>query len=251
MTETSIALVTGAARGIGFGIAQELTAAGHHVVVNDLVEEAASNAAARLRSEGGSASHQVADVCDADANAAMLDRIEAEHGPVRVLVNNAGICPFVHLMEIDRATFARTLEVNLIAPFLLSQAVARRMIAHEVPGRVVFITSLSEDFTNAAQGDYAASKSGLRMLMKAFALALGEHGITCNAVAPGHVLTEMTRHHWEKPEPAAYIRKRVPVGRMGDPRDIGRSVAFLADPATTYVSGITIATDGGFSAANQ
>ncbi|MDA3961411.1 MAG: SDR family NAD(P)-dependent oxidoreductase [Planctomycetota bacterium] len=250
-TSLPIALITGAARGIGFGIAEEMCAAGWHVVINDINQDAAAKAAAHLRDAGHQASHHAADVSNEQANEHMLDAIEAAHGPVTALVNNAGICPFVDVMEIDRATFSRTLEINLVAPFLLSQAAAKRMIAHKLAGRIVFITSLSEDFTNASQGDYAASKAGLRMLMKAFALALGPHGITCNAVAPGHVLTEMTRHHWEQAEPAAYIKTRVPLARLGQPRDIGRSVVYLAAASTEYVSGITLTTDGGFSAANN
>lgn len=249
MSQQPIALVTGAARGIGFGIAEELGRSGHHVVINDLAEDAAAAAAERLRAAGFAASHHVADITDAATIEPMLDAIEADRGTVSVLVNNAGVCPHIHAMEIDLATFRRTIDVNLVAPFALTQAVARRLIAAERGGRIVFITSLNEHHTNANQADYAASKGGLRMLMKAFSLALGRHGITCNAVAPGMILTDMSRHHWEQPGPAAAIKQRVPVGRIGNPTDIGRSVAFLVSPEAEYVSGISITTDGGYTAA--
>jgi NAD(P)-dependent dehydrogenase (short-subunit alcohol dehydrogenase family) len=122
------------------------------------------------------------------------------------------------------------------------------MIERGEGGRIVFITSLSENVTGPSQVDYGASKAGMRMLMRGFATALGRHAITCNAVAPGMILTDMTRHHWEKPEQQEFIRRRVPVGRIGTPEDIGSAVAFLASPEAAYISGVTLTVDGGHQA---
>jgi NAD(P)-dependent dehydrogenase (short-subunit alcohol dehydrogenase family) len=122
------------------------------------------------------------------------------------------------------------------------------MIARGGGGRMIFITSLAENVTGPGQVDYAASKAGARMTAVGFATALGRHGITCNAIAPGMILTDMTRHHWEKPGPAEQIKHRVPMGRIGTPTDIGHVAVFLASPGAEYVSGITIRVDGGHQA---
>jgi NAD(P)-dependent dehydrogenase (short-subunit alcohol dehydrogenase family) len=151
-------------------------------------------------------------------------------------------------MKMAPEVWQKTLDVNLTGAFHCSQVVARSMIAQRRGGRIVFITSLSENVTRPAQVDYGASKAGLRMAMRGFATALGPHGITCNAVAPGMILTDMTKHHWSKPGPAAFIKKRVPVGRIGTPADIGHAVVFLASPEAGYISGITLTVDGGHQA---
>jgi len=115
-------------------------------------------------------------------------------------------------------------------------------------GRVVFITSLAENVSGPSQVDYGASKAGLRMTMVGFATALGRHGITCNAVAPGMILTDMTAHHWGQPGPAAEIKVRVPVGRIGTHEDIGHAAVFLASAGAASINGITIRVDGGHQA---
>ena len=115
-------------------------------------------------------------------------------------------------------------------------------------GNIIFITSLNENFTDASQLDYASSKGGLRMQMKAFCLALGPHGIRCNAVAPGMILTPMTAGYWEMPEPAARIKTRCPVGRVGMPRDIGAACVFLASDEASFITGVSLPVDGGLTA---
>jgi L-rhamnose 1-dehydrogenase len=165
-----------------------------------------------------------------------------------VLVNNAGICPFVDVMDISPEVWQKTLDVNLTGAFHCTQLVARRMIDQGDGGRIVFITSLAENVAGPGQVDYAASKAGMRMTMRGFATALGKHGITCNAVAPGMILTDMTRDYWEQPGPAESIKQRVPVGRIGLPKDIGHAAVFLASPEAEYISGISLTVDGGHQA---
>jgi NAD(P)-dependent dehydrogenase (short-subunit alcohol dehydrogenase family) len=179
---------------------------------------------------------------------ALVDRTLEQYGRVDILVNNAGICPFVNILEMGEEMFKKTIDVNLNGAFHCTQRVGQEMIRLKTPGRIIFITSLSVNVTGAAQGDYGASKAGLNMLMKSFAIALGPHGITCNAVAPGIILTDMGRSHWEKPENAAFIKQRVPVGRIGCPEDVGNAVALLCSDEAAYINGTSLIVDGGHQA---
>lgn len=242
-------IVTGGSRGIGFGIAACFARLGDRLVIADVDLAAAEKAAAELDRLGATGSFGLR--CDvskrADAEYLVAETV-ARAGHIDVLVNNAGICPFQEVMEMSEETWRRTMDINCNGAFLCTQAAARHMISRGGGGRVVFITSLAENVTGPQQVDYGASKAGMRMTMVGFATALGKHGITCNAVAPGMILTDMTRHHWEKPEPAAFIKTRVPVGRIGTPDDIGNAAVFLASDGAAYVSGVTLRVDGGHQA---
>jgi len=174
-----IAIITGAARGIGFGIGTCLARDGYHIVIADLDGAAAQAAADNFGGLG-----VACDVAQRAQVETLVQRTVAKYGRIDVLVNNAGICPFVDIMEISEATFRKTLDVNLVGAFHCTQLVANDMVARHVKGRIVFVTSLAANVTSAMQGDYAASKAGLHMLMKSFAIALGPQGITCNASRP-------------------------------------------------------------------
>jgi NAD(P)-dependent dehydrogenase (short-subunit alcohol dehydrogenase family) len=246
-----VVIVTGGARGIGYGIAECFAAQGASLVIADTSQEAAQRAATQLNEQG--AQRSIGVLCDITQRAqvqALVGQTLRTFGRIDVLVNNAGICPFVDVMEMTDEVWQRTLDVDVTGAFICTQEVARHMIDRNAKdgsgGRIVFITSQAENFTNASQVDYGAANAGLRMAMRGFALALGKHGITCNAVAPGHVMTDMTKHHWSQPGPAAYINERVPAGRLGTPRDIGQAVVFLASPAAEYISGISLHVDGGY-----
>lgn len=245
-----VVVITGAARGIGYGIAECFAAKGDRLVIADLDRAAAERAASGLTQSAG-ASEAVGLACDVADRAsvkAMIDAVIEQMGRIDVLVNNAGICPFIDVMEMTPETWERTIDVNLNGAFHCTQIAAEHMIAAGDGGRVIFITSLAENVTGPAQVDYGASKGGLRMTMVGFATALGGHGITCNAIAPGMILTDMTRHHWEQPGPAEEIKTRVPVGRIGTPTDIGNAAVFLASREAEYISGVTLRVDGGHQA---
>jgi len=251
MKTPSVAIITGAAQGIGYGIAEVLARRGDTVVIADMNEASAQEASARLKVEGAADTLGVqCDVTDRDTVEAAVAATLERFGRIDILVNNAGICPFVNIMEMTPETWNKVLDVNLTGAFHCTQIVARHMLKRgeegDAGGRIVFITSLAENLTQPSQVDYAASKAGLRMAMAGFATALGSRGITCNAVAPGMILTPMTEHHWLQPGPAEQIKQSVPVGRIGTPRDIGNAVAFLASPQAEYVNGITLRVDGGF-----
>jgi len=246
---SQVVVITGAARGIGFGIGTCFARQGASIVVADLALDAAEAAAARLKQAGAKDAFGVrCEVASYQEVSAMIERTVEVFGGIDVLVNNAGICPFVDVMELTPEVWQRTIDVNLTGAFYCTQLAARKMISAGRGGRIIFITSLAENVTGPAQVDYAASKAGLRMTMVGFATALGTYGITCNAVAPGMILTPMTAHHWEKPENAAFIKQRVPTGRIGTPEDIGNVCVFLASPEAEYINGITVRVDGGHQA---
>ncbi|MFP4552096.1 MAG: SDR family NAD(P)-dependent oxidoreductase [Spirochaetales bacterium] len=244
-------IVTGGAQGIGYGICTAFAKAGATVVIADINQERAEQAKQRL-AEVSSAQHLAleCDVTDDDSIERLLDGVEAKLGTADVLVNNAGICPFVHAMEMDLATWQRSIAVNLTAPFRFTQKFAKRLMNNERQGAIIYITSLADTMTNPVQVDYAATKSGLRMMMAGFATALGPHGIRCNAVAPGHVRTPLTEHGWGTPEGQARIPKVIPLARLGQPEDIGNACVFLASEQASYVNGITLRVDGGNSVWN-
>jgi NAD(P)-dependent dehydrogenase (short-subunit alcohol dehydrogenase family) len=242
-----VVVITGAARGIGYGTAKCFAARGATVVIADMNEQGAQQSAAELAATNGVPTLGVGcDITDRAQVEAMVRKVIEACGHIDVLVNNAGICPFIPIMEMDPATWNKTIDVNLNGAFHCTQVVAREMIERRQGGRIIFITSLAENITGPTQVDYGASKGGLRMAMVGFATALGEYGITCNAIAPGMILTDMTRWHWEKPENAAHIKKRVPMGRIGTPEDIGKAAVFLASDDADYISGITLRVDGGY-----
>ena len=249
MDQTQTVIITGGSQGIGYGIATCFARMGANLVIADLNGEQAVKAADQLKAAGASDAMGIA--CDVASRAqveAMVAAVVERFGAIDVLVNNAGICPFIDVMEMTPQVWQKTLDINLTGAFHCTQAAAKHMIQRGLGGRVIFITSLAENVTGPQQVDYGASKAGMRMTMVGFATALGKHGITCNAIAPGMILTPMTAFHWEKPDNAAFLKQRVPVGRIGTPQDIGNVAVFLASPQASYVSGITVRVDGGHQA---
>ena len=249
MCDGRVVIITGAGRGIGYGIATCFAQSNDCVVVADMNLELAEQAAKQLIELGAcDACGIICDVSDRQSVEQMVEQTVARFGRIDVLVNNAGICPFEPIMEMSPQVWKKTIDVNCTGAFHCTQFVAKQMIEQGKGGRVVFITSLSTEVTGPSQVDYAASKSAMRMTMVGFATALGPHGITSNAVAPGMILTDMTRSHWEKPGPGEAIKKRVPMGRIGTPQDIGYAVHFLASQQAQYISGTTLRVDGGHQA---
>ncbi len=245
-TPEQIVIITGGSRGIGFGIGSCFARRKASVVIADVDLKTATEAARKLKKLG--AADTLAVACDITRRGdveRMVAEVMKKFKRIDVLVNNAGICPFVEVMEMSPEIWQRTLDINLTGAFHCTQAVAREMIRARHGGRIVFITSLAENVTNSNQVDYGASKAGLKMTMVGFCTALGQHRITCNAIAPGMIMTPMTAFHWKKPGPAKEIKARVPMGRIGTPEDIGHAAVFLASSEAEYVSGITLRVDGG------
>ena len=237
--EGRIALVTGAARGLGFAIAQRLARAGASVWLNGRDRAVLGDAADRI---GGDARVLAFDIGDDYATAAAFETL-AEDG-LDILVNNVGQRDRRSLAQLRRKDMAAMLATNLVAPFDLARRAVPLMEARGY-GRIVNITSIAAEI---ARGDilYTASKGGLAALTRAFAAELGGTGITVNAVAPGYFATEANEEMSTDPGIAQHLERRTSLGRWGDPGEIGGAVAFLASPEASYITGHTLAVDGGY-----
>lgn len=244
------AVVTGAGSGIGAAIARELAGRGAAVVVTDVDSGAAASVAAAL----GSAHHAL-DVADAAGARALVDALDAAHGGIDVWVNNAGVSAMRPFVDVAEEQLDRTLRVNLRGPFVCGQAAARAMIRRGRGGRIVNVASMA-----GKQGkvpflsDYVASKFGVVGLTQAMAYELAPHRITVNSVCPGYVATPMQEREvrWEAAlrgtTPEAVLQAWVddtPLGRLETPEDVARAVAFLASPDAEFVTGESLAVNGG------
>ena len=241
MSHPKLALVTGAARGIGRAAAEALKADGWTLALADIDAPALAQSASDL-----DAAHMVEiDVADASAVLAMFDRIEAEIGPVSALINNAGIALPGDFLDYPLDDFSRVIAVNLTAPFLATQRAARTMVAKEIAGAIVNISSINAQVAIPAIPAYCASKGGIGQITKTAALALAPHNIRVNAVGPGSVDTDMMAGINSDPAAMARVMSRTPLGRVGRPREIGDVVAFLCSDKASYITGETIYADGG------
>lgn len=237
-----VALVTGASRGIGRGIAVELAREGAAVVIVHLGDDAAAATVAdEISALGSRALAFAADVGDrAQAEAAVAEAVRA-FGRLDVLVNNAGICPFNSFFDTTDDDWERTMRTNLYGPFVMSQAAARVM-ATQGQGAIVNISSISSYLGAADRVHYCASKAGVNGLTAALAVALGPLGIRVNAVLPGGVHTDINRHQWEgQPQHAPGL----PINRLGQPLDMARAVCYLASNDAAWVTGALLPVDGG------
>ena len=234
-----IALVSGAAQGIGLACAEALAADGYRVVLAD-VKNSVHDAAASCDGVG-----MVCDMGDVEAIGAMFDRIEDEYGPVSALVNNAGIAMPGDFLTYDLAAFDTVMAVNLRGLFVATQRAARTMVDKGIEGAIVNMSSINAQVAIPAIPAYCASKGGVMQLTKAAALALAKHNIRVNAVGPGSIDTEMMAGVNANPEAFKMAMSRTPLGRAGSAREIGDVVAFLCSPKSSYVTGETIYVDGG------
>lgn len=247
MTDSPVALVTGAGRGIGEAIARRLASDGYAVVVNDVDEDAATAVAADIGSADAVAVPVVADVSDPDAVEQLVDETLERFGRVDALVNNAGIETVAPFLELDAEEWDRVLDTNLRGAFLLTQRVATEMVERDIEGAVVNITSIHQDVPRTEKNHYDASKAGLWMLTKDVALELAEHKINVNAVAPGAIQTSMNEDVWRSPEQLEEMNEDTPWGRIGDPGEVADAVAFLVSDEAEYVTGSYLRVDGGRS----
>ncbi len=254
MSSPGSAVVTGAARGLGAGVARRLLEDGWSVLLTDR-DPAVLAVADDLGSRGLPALGAVADVTDPDACEAAVALAGDRFGRLRALVNNAGTGgPSTAVHDTDPEEFRRVLEINLVAPLLMSRAAVPAMLAGGEGGSVVNITSVLGQRAEAGSGAYSASKAGLALLGQAMALELAHDGIRVNSVAPGNMLTDMHREHLEGMAVRAGVsyddalegvRATVPVGRHGTPADVGDAVAWLVSERASYVTGKTVAVNGG------
>ena len=241
---TKLALITGGAQGIGYASAEALAEDGCKVVLADVKPEVVAAAKAL----GGAG--YICDMGDPDAVLGLFGQIEAEHGPVSVLVNNAGIAAPGDFLDYSLDDFRKVLDINLVGAFLATQRAARAMVENGIKGAIVNMSSVNAQVSIPAIPAYCASKGGLMQVTKAAALALAPHGIRVNAVGPGSIDTEMMAGVNANPEAFKRAMSRTPLGRPGTAREIGDVVAFLASDKAAYVTGETIYVDGGRLALN-
>jgi 3-oxoacyl-[acyl-carrier protein] reductase len=242
--EGKVAIVTGASRGIGRSIAIALAGQGATVACLATTEQGAARTAAEIESAGGTAKGFACDISSAEAVDAAIERIGTELGTPAVLINNAGINRDTLLMRMKEEDWDAVVDVNLKGAFLCIKAVSRSMMKARY-GRIVNISSIIGQVGAAGQSNYAAAKAGLFGLTMSVAKELGSRGITCNAIAPGYVMTDMTENLPE--EMKEQVIKRAPVGRLGTPEDIVPAVLFLASEESRYITGQTLTVDGGLT----
>jgi 3-oxoacyl-[acyl-carrier protein] reductase len=235
-----IALVTGASRGIGAAIADELAAHGATVIGTATTESGAAAIDARLEPNGGAG--RALDVTDGAAVEALIDAIAKQFGPVSILVNNAGITRDQLLMRMKDEDWNAIIDTNLSSVFRTSKAVMRGMMKAR-KGRIINIASVIGLTGNPGQSNYAAAKAGIIAFSKSLAREIGSRGVTVNVVAPGFIDTDMTRALPEESKNA--MLGQIALGRFGEPADIARAVAFLASPSAAYITGETMHVNGG------
>ena len=234
------ALVTGASRGIGAAIAAHLAAAGARVIGTATTAEGAERISATLAGHGGHGA--VVDVADAASVAALFAQLEAAGEMPTILVNNAAITRDTLMLRMKEDDWDAVINTNLSANFRVTKAVLKRMMKERY-GRIISISSVVGQMGNAGQVNYCAAKAGVIGMTKSLAREVGSRGITVNAVAPGFIDTDMTRGLDEAQRTA--LLGQIPAGRLGSPDDIAAAVLFLASPAAAYITGQTLAVNGG------
>lgn len=244
-----VALVTGATHGLGMAMAKGLGAAGARVVVNGhSSQEKIDNAVANYKAEGIDASGYLFDVTNEAAAEAAVAKIESEVGPVDILVNNAGIIRRVPLLDMPLDEWELVIRTDLTSAFIMSRAVAKRMVARD-GGKIINICSMMSELGRDSVGAYAAAKGGLKMLTRNMATEWAKHNIQVNGIGPGYFATEQTAPIRVDGNPFnEFIVNRTPAGRWGDPEDLQGAAVFLASAASDFVNGQIIYVDGGILA---
>ena len=237
-----VALVTGASRGIGCSIAKILAENGAHVVCISRNVSDVQSVADVITAAGGSATAVACDISDSDNVTKLIKETVVTHNHLDILVNNAGVTRDNLLMRMSEVDWNTVLNINLKAAFIAIKAAARTMMKQR-NGRIINISSVVGLMGNAGQVNYAASKAGLIGLTKSTARELASRGITANCIAPGYVATDMTNELGD--EVRQSLNEKIPLGRMGQVEDIAYAVAFLASDEAEYITGQTLAVDGG------
>jgi len=241
MTHKPLALITGAAQGIGYACAEALIDDGCEVILSDINASGVEAAAKALNAVDAIA----CDMGDVEQIEAMFSRIFNEHRPLSALVNNAGVAMPGDFLDYSLKHFEQVININLRGVFLATQLAAREMVKHEIEGAIVNMSSINAQVAIPAIPAYCASKGGVMQLTKVAALALAKHNIRVNAVGPGSIDTAMMASVNSNPEAFKMAMSRTPLGRAGTAREIGDVVAFLCSRKSSYITGETIYVDGG------
>ena len=245
------ALITGAAGGIGLGCAEAFAAEGCDLVLLDLDAQRVAAAAEDLAARSGRKVHALAcDLSDADAARKAVIKAAALLGRIDILVNNAGILVRGDILDLELEDFDRVMAVNLRAPFVVGQTVARHMVDAKIKGSIINMSSINAVLAIPNQLAYVASKGGLAQMTKAMALGLAPHGVRVNAIGPGTIVTDILKGLMADDDARRRVLQRTPLGRFGEPSEIGKVAVFLASDDSSYMTGQTIYPDGGRLALN-
>ena len=248
-----VALVTGAAYGIGFAIAEGLAQAGAKIVFNCLGRDHLEKALADYRAKGIDAKGYLCDVTDEKAVNALVEKITKETGDIDILVNNAGIIKRIPMTEMTAEEFRQVVDVDLNAPFIVSKAVIPGMI-RKGHGKIINICSMMSELGRETVSAYAAAKGGLKMLTKNICSEYGGNNIQCNGIGPGYIATPQTAPLREKQPDGSrhpfdqFIIAKTPAGRWGNPEDLMGAAVFLASDASNFINGHILYVDGGILA---
>ena len=251
--EGKVALVTGAAYGIGFAMAEAYAKAGAKIAFNCRGQEHLETALANYKAKGIDAKGYICDVTDEEQVANMVADIEKELGTIDILVNNAGIIKRIPMTEMSAAEFRQVIDIDLNAPFIVSKAVIPGMIK-KGHGKIINICSMMSELGRETVSAYAAAKGGLKMLTKNIASEYGEYNIQCNGIGPGYIATPQTAPLREKQADGSrhpfdqFIVSKTPAGRWGEAEDLGGPAVFLASDASNFVNGQILYVDGGIQA---
>ena len=237
-----VALVSGAAQGIGFACAEALSDDGAFVILADINEDAVHRAATNI---GNSATGICVDMSNTEAILKLFDVVENKFGPVEILVNNAGQAKPSDFLTYKIEDFDAVMNLNLRGPFVATQRAAQTMIERKIEGSIINMSSINAQLAIPTIPAYCASKGGLMQLTKAAALALAQFNIRVNAVGPGSINTEMLAGVNSDPSAMQTVLSRTPIKRLGDAKEVANVVAFLASQKASYVTGETIYVDGG------
>ncbi len=254
MTETTtipVAVITGAARGIGKGCALQLAQDGYAVVIADVRGDAAKETADAFSSMGFRAVHSATDVTNPPDCAAMIETAVTAFGGVDVLVNSAGISKPEPSLEVLPETWRRLVDIQLNGVFFCSQAAGRQMVKQGKArgGCIVNISSINAEAAFPMRAAYSCAKAGVNMLTKTLAIEWAEHGIRVNAVGPSHTETEMTMENIKRGVVNVdVLKKRVPLGRLAKVEDVANAVSFLCSEKASFITGQTLYVDGGYLA---
>ena len=251
--ENKVALVTGAAYGIGFAIAEAYAKAGAKIAFNCRSQEHLDTALASYKAKGIQAKGYICDVTEEDQVKAMVADIEKELGPIDILVNNAGIIKRIPMTEMTVQEFRQVVDIDLNAPFIVSKAVLPGMMERR-QGKIINVCSMMSELGRETVSAYAAAKGGLKMLTRNIASEYGEYNIQCNGIGPGYIATPQTaplreiqpdgsRHPFDQ-----FIISKTPAARWGEPEDLMGPAVFLASEASDFVNGQILYVDGGILA---
>ncbi|HEY59978.1 MAG TPA: SDR family oxidoreductase [Anaerolineae bacterium] len=240
-----VVIVTGAGRGIGRAIALGFGNQGAKVIVADIRDKQGQETSKLINQAGGKGLYIHTDVSNKSKVDAMVVKTVETFGAIDVLVNDAGICPFKDFLDIPEEMWDHVLEVNLKGVFLCSQAAAKVMIKKGIQGKIISVGSISSVVGGAQQAHYCSTKAGINLLTASMAIALGPHGITCNAVLPGPIETDINKEDLANETKRNYFIQRTPLRRIGQPQDVVGPIMFFASQDADWCTGSTLVVDGG------